>query len=150
MLTIRRAILDSVIEHAYSAHPDISCGFVAGPEGTDRPERHIPMRNAEVARNLWSFDTLESVRVFREMDARGEEPVVVYHSQDLPDPEISRRTLSFAIGPQVHYLVISTSYPEVPLYRSYRVVDGRAVEDEITVVDEVTDTVEDEIPDSTP
>lgn len=148
MLTIRRAVLDSVLEHARSGHPGISCGIVAGPEGSDRPERHVPMRNAESSGSFWRFDPLEQWRTWTEMDERGEEPVVIYYSQDLPDTEISRTTLSYASEAQAHYLVISTYWAEQPVFRSFRVVNERAVEDEITIVDEPA--VEDEIRDSTP
>ncbi|HET9168395.1 MAG TPA: Mov34/MPN/PAD-1 family protein [Actinospica sp.] len=148
MLTIRRAVLDSVLDHAYSGLPDISCGLVAGPEGSDRPERHIPMRNAEPSRTFWAFDPVERWRVRAEMDERGEEPVVIYYSQGLPHARISSATVAYAVEPQVHYLVISASHPETPLFRSFTVVDGRAVEDRISILEERA--VEDEINDSTP
>ena len=46
MLTIRRELVEAMIAHARADHPDEACGVIAGPEGTDRPERFIPMVNA--------------------------------------------------------------------------------------------------------
>ncbi|HTJ66159.1 MAG TPA: Mov34/MPN/PAD-1 family protein [Actinospica sp.] len=148
MLIIRRAVLDAVLAHACSGHPDISCGFVAGQIGSDRPERHVPMRNAEPSRTYWRFDPLEQVRAWTDMDDRGEEPVVIYYSQDLPDAVLSKMTISYAVEEQAHYLVVSTFRPDEPRYRSFRVRDGRAVEDEIAVLDEPV--IEDQISDRRP
>jgi [CysO sulfur-carrier protein]-S-L-cysteine hydrolase len=47
MLTISRALIDRVIAHARADHPDEACGVIAGPAGTDRPERFVAMTNAE-------------------------------------------------------------------------------------------------------
>ncbi|HKR68949.1 MAG TPA: Mov34/MPN/PAD-1 family protein, partial [Streptosporangiaceae bacterium] len=47
MLTISRDLLDRVIAHARADHPDEACGVIAGPAGSDRPERFVAMTNAE-------------------------------------------------------------------------------------------------------
>ena len=39
MLTLSRATYDGIVAHAKRDHPDEACGIVAGPEGSDRPER---------------------------------------------------------------------------------------------------------------
>ena len=41
MLTITRALHDAIVDHARADHPDEACGVLAGPEGSDRPERHM-------------------------------------------------------------------------------------------------------------
>ena len=43
MLVIRADLVDAMVAHARADHPDEACGVIAGPEGSDRPERHIPM-----------------------------------------------------------------------------------------------------------
>lgn len=47
MLVIRADLVNAMVAHARRDHPDEACGVLAGPEGSDRPERHIPMTNAE-------------------------------------------------------------------------------------------------------
>lgn len=44
---IRRDLVDAMVAHARADHPDEACGVIAGPEGSDRPERFIAMTNAE-------------------------------------------------------------------------------------------------------
>ncbi len=43
VLRIDRATYDAIVAHARADHPDEACGVVAGPEGSDRPERFVPM-----------------------------------------------------------------------------------------------------------
>jgi proteasome lid subunit RPN8/RPN11 len=41
VLVIRADLVDAMVEHARADHPDEACGVIAGPEGSDRPERVI-------------------------------------------------------------------------------------------------------------
>ena len=41
MLSIRRELHDKIVAHARADHPDEACGVIAGPAGSDRPERFI-------------------------------------------------------------------------------------------------------------
>ena len=79
MLTIDEATRDAIVAHALRDHPDEACGVVAGPAGSDRPERFIPMANAARSPTFYEFDSHDLLRLYREMDARDEEPVVIYH-----------------------------------------------------------------------
>ena len=45
MLTITRDLHDKIVAHARADHPDEACGVIAGPAGSDRPERFIAMEN---------------------------------------------------------------------------------------------------------
>jgi [CysO sulfur-carrier protein]-S-L-cysteine hydrolase len=80
VLRIDRSLIDAIVGHARRDHPDEACGVVAGPAGSDVPSRHIPMDNAARSMTFYEFDSMEQLRVWREMDDRDEEPVVIYHS----------------------------------------------------------------------
>lgn len=80
MLTITQALVDQIVAHARKDHPDEACGVVAGPAGSDRPERFIPMLNAAMSPTFYEFDSGDLLKLYREMDDRDEEPVVIYHS----------------------------------------------------------------------
>jgi [CysO sulfur-carrier protein]-S-L-cysteine hydrolase len=135
VLEIRRDLLDAIVEHAYRDHPDEACGVVAGPIGSDRPDRVIPMTNAERSPTFYRFDSLEQLKVWREMDDRNEEPVVIYHSHTSTEAYPSRTDISLAQEPTVHYLLVSTreelAEPEV---RSYRIVEGEVTEEDVRIV----------------
>ena len=139
MLTIGREILDAIIAHARRDHPDEACGVVAGPEGSDQPLRHVPMDNIERSSTFYRFDSLEQLRVWREMDDRDEEPVVIYHSHTATEAYPSRTDTSLAAEPGAHYLLVSTRDPHDTEIRSYRIVDGTVTEEPVRVVDASVD-----------
>ena len=138
VLVIRADLVDEIVAHARRDHPDEACGVIAGPEGTDRPERFIPMENAERSPTFYRFDSMEQFRVWREMDDRDEEPVVIYHSHTATEAYPSRTDISYASEPEAHYVLVSTregGTAEGPVeFRSFRIVDGTVTEEEVRVV----------------
>jgi [CysO sulfur-carrier protein]-S-L-cysteine hydrolase len=135
MLTIERAIVDRIVAHARADHPDEACGIVAGPVGSGRPERFVPMANAERSPTFYRFDSMEQFKVWREMDDRGEAPVVIYHSHTATEAYPSRTDISYASEPDAHYVLVSTRDAEATEFRSYRIVDGEVTEEDVTVVE---------------
>lgn len=135
VLVIRTDIVEAIVAHARKDHPDEACGLVSGPAGSDRPERFIPMTNAERSPTFYRFDSIEQLKVWREMDARDEEPVVIYHSHTATEAYPSRTDISYAFEPGAHYLLVSTRDPDVPEIRSFRIVDGEVTEEQLKVVD---------------
>lgn len=140
MLTIDRTTYDAIVAHAKRDHPDEACGVVAGPAGSDRPERFLPMVNAAGSPTFYEFDSQELLSLFKEMDARDEEPVVIYHSHTATEAYPSRTDINLAMEPGAHYVLVSTSESgnnEGPVeFRSYRIMDGVVTEENIMVVDQ--------------
>lgn len=135
MLRIRRDLVDAIIAHARRDHPDEACGIVAGPIGSDRPDRLIPMDNAERSTTFYRFDSIEQLKVWREMDDRDEEPVVIYHSHTSTEAYPSRTDVAYASEPDAHYLLVSTREElDEAEVRSYRIVDGEVSEEEVRIV----------------
>jgi proteasome lid subunit RPN8/RPN11 len=134
VLTIDQATHDAIVAHARRDHPDEACGVVAGPAGSDRPERFVPMLNAARSPTFYEFDSADLLRLYREMDARDEEPVVIYHSHTATDAHPSRTDVSLAQEPGAHYVLVSTRDPERAEFRSFRIVDGAVTEEPVQVV----------------
>jgi proteasome lid subunit RPN8/RPN11 len=134
VLSIDRAIRDAIVAHARRDHPDEACGIVAGAEGSDNPSRHIPMLNAARSPTFYEFDSADLLKLYRELDANGEEPVVVYHSHTATEAYPSRTDISYASEPGAHYVLVSTRDPDVEEFRSYRIVDGVVTEEPVEFV----------------
>lgn len=138
MLTLDRATYDAIVAHARRDHPDEACGVVAGPAGSDRPERFIPMLNAAMSPTFYEFDSADLLALYREMDERDEEPVVVYHSHTATQAYPSRTDIALAQEPGAHYVLVSTrecGNDEGPVeFRSFRIVDGEVTEEDVRVV----------------
>ena len=134
MLELSKDLYDAIVEHARRDHPDEACGVVAGPAGTDKPERFIPMANAERSPTFYRFDSMEQFQVWKEMDARDEEPVVIYHSHTATEAYPSRTDISLASEPGAHYVLVSTRAEGTVEFRSFRIVEGEVTEEEIAVI----------------
>jgi proteasome lid subunit RPN8/RPN11 len=140
VLRIDRATYDQIVAHARRDHPDEACGVVAGPAGNDRPERFVPMLNAARSPTFYEFDSGDLLRLYREMDERDEEPVVIYHSHTATEAYPSRTDVSLAQEPGAHYVLVSTREPDHTELRSYRIVDGEVTEEEVSVVETLTES----------
>jgi proteasome lid subunit RPN8/RPN11 len=149
VLAIRRDLVDAMVAHARRDHPDEACGVLAGPDGSGRPERIIEMTNAERSPTFYRFDSLEQLRVWRQLDAAGEVPVVIYHSHTATEAYPSRTDVSLAAEPDAHYVLVSTRDPDVHELRSYRIVDGEVTEEPVEVVESYmfAHTGADDVPD---
>lgn len=132
MLRLRRDLLDAMIAHCRAEHPVEACGVLAGRGGL--AERHIPMRNAEASRTRYAMDPDEQLAVWRDMYARRELPVVIYHSHTATEARPSAPDVRYAGEPDAHYVIVSTR-DDVPEIRAYRVVAGMAFEEPIFVID---------------
>ena len=137
VLTITRDTRDAIVAHAKRDHPDEACGVVAGPAGSDQPNRFVPMVNAAGSPTFYEFDSMELLRLYKEMDANDEEPVVIYHSHTSTEAYPSRTDIGLASEPGAHYVLVSTrehGNSEGPVeFRSYRIIDGVVTEEDVTI-----------------
>ena len=107
------------------------------------------MVNAAGSPTFYEFDSMELLRLYREMDDRDEEPVVVYHSHTATEAYPSRTDIGLANEPGAHYVLVSTAHTfgaehgnsDGPVeFRSYRIVDGEVTEEPVEIVDDVQQT----------
>ena len=146
MLTIDQATYDRIVAHAKRDHPDECCGIVAGPEGSDRPERLVEMVNAAGSPTFYEFDSTELLALYKEMWDNDEEPVVIYHSHTATEAHPSRTDIGLASEPGAHYVLVSTrehGNNDGPVeFRSFRIIDGEVTEEEVAVVPSLTSSLE--------
>jgi [CysO sulfur-carrier protein]-S-L-cysteine hydrolase len=137
VLSIDRAAYEAIVAHARRDHPDEACGVVAGPAGSDQPARVVPMLNAARSPTFYEFDSQDLLRLYQEMEANGEEPVVIYHSHTATEAYPSRTDISYAAEPGAHYVLVSTRAAEAPEFRSFRIVEGVVTEEPVRVLEPV-------------
>jgi proteasome lid subunit RPN8/RPN11 len=141
VLIIDAETYDAIVAHARRDHPDEACGVVAGPAGSDRPERFVPMLNAAMSPTFYEFDSTDLLKLYKEMDERDEEPVVIYHSHTATEAYPSRTDIDLAQEPGAHYVLVSTrdgahdpAYDGPVEFRSFRIAGGEVSEEEIRIV----------------
>jgi proteasome lid subunit RPN8/RPN11 len=137
---LRRDLVEAIVAHARRDHPDEACGLIAGPEGSDRAERLIPMTNAERSPTYYEFDSDEWFQVHKQLSAGDEEVVVIYHSHTATEPYPSvtdiRKAGEYAmLLRSPHYVLVSTRDPDTDELRSYTIVDGVVTEEPVEIVE---------------
>jgi proteasome lid subunit RPN8/RPN11 len=140
VLSIDRVTYDAILAHALRDHPDEACGVVAGPLGSDRPMRIVPMLNAARSPTFYEFDSQDLLRLYQEMEANGEEPIVIYHSHTATEAYPSRTDISYAAEPGAHYVLVSTRDADAPELRSFRIIDGAVTEEQVQVLEPAVDS----------
>ncbi|MEQ6901315.1 M67 family metallopeptidase [Nocardioides sp. YIM 152588] len=138
MLRIDQAAYDAIVDHAKRDHPVEACGMVVGPLGSDRPERFIEMVNAAGSPTFYEYDSTDLLHLYKEMDDRDEEPVVIYHSHTATEAYPSVTDIKLAGEPGAHYVLVSTrehGNNDGPVeFRSYRITDGDVTEEPVEIV----------------
>jgi proteasome lid subunit RPN8/RPN11 len=137
VLRLPASIRDAIVAHARRDHPDEACGVVAGPSYDD-PTRFVPMLNAARSPTFYEFDSMDLLKLYREMDDQDEVPAVIYHSHTATEAYPSRTDISLAQEPEAHYVLVSTREPDSPPdateFRSYRIVDGTVTEEPVEIL----------------
>jgi proteasome lid subunit RPN8/RPN11 len=137
-LTITQVLFDQIVAHARKDHPDEACGVVAGPVGEGRPERFVPMLNAARSPTFYEFDSQDLLKLYRDMDDRDEEPVIIYHSHTATEAYPSRTDIAYANEPGAHYVLVSTADSDEAgpfQFRSYQILEGVVTEEDVKVVE---------------
>jgi proteasome lid subunit RPN8/RPN11 len=109
-------------------------GVIAGTEGSNIPLRLIPMRNVARSNTFFEFDPQQQLDVWRDMEAQGEEPVVIYHSHTDSQAYPSRTDIENASEPGAHYVIIPTDNLYGGEIRSFRILDGMITEEKVSTV----------------
>lgn len=80
------------------------------------------------------FDPQQQLQVWKEMSARREEPVIIYHSHTNSQAYPSRSDVELATEPQAHYVIIPTYHLYNEEIRSFRIVDQMVIEERVRIV----------------
>jgi proteasome lid subunit RPN8/RPN11 len=130
--TIGADLLEAIIEHSRSAHPNEACGLIAGRNGTG--ERFIPVRNAAASPDRYEMDPAELIHAMRSFREAGEDLLAICHSHPSGPAAPSQRDIREANYPDAVQVIVSLEDPNRPIVRAYRIRDGRVFDVELSVV----------------
>jgi proteasome lid subunit RPN8/RPN11 len=124
-----RAQRDDMVAHALAGFPLEACGLLLGdPDGTTRAFR--PCENVAASSKLYTVAPKDLLRADREADDQGWEIIGVMHSHTHTDPYPSPTDVAQAPDPGWHYVIVSLR-DDVPMLRSFRIVDGTIAEEPV-------------------
>ena len=104
MLSISQILIDQMVAHSRQDHPDEACGVIAGPAGSDKPTRFIPMINSARSPTFMSLiqlTYLSSIASLMQMTK-----TQLLFIIPTPLPKLIRRALTWHM-PQSHLLTMS-------------------------------------------
>ena len=109
MLILRDAVVKEMTEIA-ARHPQVEVtGFVAeGPTGEQRVQQ---MRNVSpYPDKYYDWDAVQMMEEYVRLDARNEQPILIYHSHPKGKPDPSETDMLGALHLGMHYGIL---YPNV-------------------------------------
>jgi proteasome lid subunit RPN8/RPN11 len=114
-----------IVAAACAALPDEAVGLLVGAAG---PERYIAMRNASASPYRYSIDPDDQLRVWTDLESRGESVWSIVHSHVNSAAEPSKTDVELAYFPESLYLICSLANPDQPEVRAWSIRDGAFTE----------------------
>jgi proteasome lid subunit RPN8/RPN11 len=133
VLELPEEVVDDIVRLAVEGYPYEVCGLVAGPPGGGAVAHFYPCRNAAGSARVYTIDALDHLRAERAAEDRGWEILGVVHSHTHTAAYPSPTDIAQAPDPGWHYAIVSLRDDLAPSLRSYRIVDGAAAEEPVTV-----------------
>ena len=138
MLRIADTEYARLVAHCYDGLPLEACGLLggtaSGPNAT--VQLFVPCRNADASSRTYAIGP-DGWRAADELLApAGLDVVGVAHSHTHTDPYPSPTDIDKAANPLLagwHYVIVSLR-DDAPMTRSYRIVDGKVIEEPVEVV----------------
>ena len=128
MLRIPKAVQEDIIAHCQSRYPKEACGILAGANTAAEPivVQVYPMTNVEDSPIGYSMDPKEQLQIEKQMRARGQRMLAIYHSHTATAAYPSPVDVRLAISPEVSYVLVSLQDRQRPDLNSYR-IDGTTI-----------------------
>jgi proteasome lid subunit RPN8/RPN11 len=120
-----------ILEQGLREFPNECCGLIAAADGV--PTKVFAMTNADASPVTYRLDGKEQLQVFDRIDAEGLELWAIYHSHTHSDAYPSETDVKLAFYPEARYLLLSLADRSTPVLRSFSIVEGEVVEEELTV-----------------
>lgn len=131
MLYLNEKEAGLLIEHAKRESPNEACGILAGRDG--RVEKVYQMSNVDKSSTTFFMEPREQFKVTKEIRNSGLEIVGIYHSHPETEAYPSAHDVQLAFYPEASYIIVSIKKREAARIRSFKIVEGKIVEEEIRI-----------------
>ncbi|MFH1996910.1 MAG: M67 family metallopeptidase [Candidatus Omnitrophota bacterium] len=131
MLYIGKEEYAKIVGHARSEAPNEACGILSGRDTT--VENVFLMRNADQSSKTFFMDPAEQLKAMKEIRARGEAMVGIYHSHPETEARPSKHDIELALYPEALYVIVSLANSAKPSVRAFRIIDGNVTEENLAI-----------------
>ena len=90
------------------------------------------MTNTYEGIDFYRIDDMDLYRLYTDLDSRGEEIAVIYHSHPVSVAYPSARDVEFAAWSDPVYIICSLENPDTPVLRAFHIIDETITELDIT------------------
>jgi proteasome lid subunit RPN8/RPN11 len=132
MISISQEVLDQIIDHAKKELPNEACGYLAGSDGIIT--KAYQLTNIDHSPEHFSFDPAEQFNAVKEARKNGLQIIANYHSHPSTPSRPSVEDIRLAYDPDISYVIISLA-ENVPVVKSFRILEGVAANEEIKIID---------------
>lgn len=130
-LEITAAQRDEMYAHALGGFPLEACGLLEGDAEGVMAAFH-PCVNEAASSKLYTVAPKDMLRADMAAEDNGNQIIGVMHSHTHTDPYPSPTDVAQAPDPAWHYVIVSLR-DDVPMLRSFRIVDGGITEEPVVV-----------------
>lgn len=132
MIEISSLQKEEIMRHAKESMPHEACGILAGKTG--KVEKVYEMTNkSDTPGTCYFMDPKEQLKVMKEIRNSGLEILAIYHSHTGSGAYPSARDIELAYYPEAAYIIISLQNKVSPGIRTFKLVEGKIIEEEIIV-----------------
>jgi [CysO sulfur-carrier protein]-S-L-cysteine hydrolase len=132
-MRIARSMLAEIVAQARAEAPNECCGIVGSRHGA--AVALYKARNARASPLAYDIDGRDLARIYDEIDAKGLEVGIIYHSHTRSDPEPSQTDINLASPflPDAVYLIVGVKDPGADDLRAWYIRDGEVSRAELEV-----------------
>jgi proteasome lid subunit RPN8/RPN11 len=132
MLRLKPGHVAEMLAHAREGAPQEVCGILAGKNGQVlRIHRATNVAASPLVR--YEMEPRQQMEIMLAIDTAGEDMIGIYHSHPLTPAYPSRTDQALAYYPDSVYVIVSLSDPKNHVLRAYRLLEGKVVEEELTI-----------------
>ena len=127
-MRIARSLLDQMVAQARDEAPDECCGIVGSRDG--RAVALFKARNARASPLAYEIDGRDLQRIYEELDERGLQVGIIYHSHTRSDPLPSQTDINLASPflPDAVYVIVGVKDADRDDVRAWHIRDGEVSE----------------------
>jgi [CysO sulfur-carrier protein]-S-L-cysteine hydrolase len=131
MLALKKELFEQILKHCIKEFPNEACGILAGKGESAR--KAYEMANNDKSSQSFFMEPKEQLKVMKTIRELGLEMIAIYHSHVASQAYPSAHDVELAFYPEASYAIVSLEDRDNPSIRSFRIVEGKITEEELSI-----------------
>jgi proteasome lid subunit RPN8/RPN11 len=137
VIVLSKKHFKTILDHSLSELPNEACGLVAGTIEGDKKiiQKVYLLTNIDKSPEHFSMDPKEQFDAVRDMRKNNFVLIGNFHSHPQTPPRPSEEDKRLAYDKSMSYMILSLTDRRRPLLKSFQIIDGKVIEEEIEEVE---------------